>query len=355
MRAAAVSTRTLQSVETAPPPASPAPIFHAFFGYLATAALGAAVRLGIFEALAERACDTRELAERVSADRRGTRILAEALAALGFLEPDGAGWRLTPVASSFLVRGRPAYLGDLANIFYSSWQWQGLLGLEGAVRAGGTVLPEQDLEVPLHDFWQTYASSWEGASISSAQALSEILGPWIAQRRPFSSLDLACGGGWYSFALATAHEHAQITLLDQPHVIAAARQGAERRGLLARTSFIEGDMFEVPLGGPYDLVIASNLLHLLGGGECRRLLRLIAPALKPDGRLAIHEFAARSSPAQEPTPRLFSLIMLVRTHHGQAHSLADYEQMLSDTGYAPPELHELAGEPTCVLLTQRAG
>lgn len=349
-----MSSTEITATGTAGRQDSPEPIFHAFFGYLATAALGTAVRLRMFDALAEEPLDSRTLAERLGAAERGTRILAEALAALGFLEPDPAGWRLAPVATSFLVGGQPAYLGSLASIFYSDWQWRGLLALEDAVRAGGAVLEDQDLEAPQHEFWETYVNSWAGASVASAAALAEILSPWIASRRPFYSLDLACGGGWYSFALASAHQHAKITLLDQPHVIAAVRRGAQQRGLEERTRLIEGDMFEAPLGGPYDLVIVSQLLHCLGEEQCVRLLRRISGALKPDGRLAIHDFATRESPAQEPTPRLFSLIMLVRFHHGEAHSLADYERMLEAAGYAQPELHELPGQPTSVLLATRA-
>ncbi len=350
-----MSTPTLAAT-TAPEQrlVSPQPIFQTFFGYIATAALGTAVRLGLFDALGDGARDARAVAEETGADERGVRILLEALTALHLLEPDPAGWRLAPVASSFLVRGGPAYLGDLASVFYSDWQWRGFLTLPDAVRTGGSVSADQDLDVPLHEFWATYAHSWAGASGASAAALAEILGPWASARRPFESLDLACGGGWYSFALASACAHAQITLLDQPHVIVTARRNAEARGLLERTAFIEGDMFQAPLGGPYDLVVVSQLLHMIGPEQCRRLLRRLAGALKPGGQLAIHDFASRSGPGEEPTPRLFSLIMLVRTHFGEAHSLDEYRGMLAETGFTQPELHELPGQPTCVLLSRRA-
>lgn len=329
---------------------SAAPVFQAFFGYLATAALGSGVRLGVFDALAAGPCEAAAVARAVGADARGVRILLEALAALGFVEPQAAAYRLTPVAEAFLVSSSPSYLGRLAEIFYSDWQWQGLLRLADAVRAGGPAVEDQDLEQPLHPFWETYVSSWGAAGFPAAAALTELLAPWIATRRPFASLDVGCGDGLYSFLLAEAHPQAAVTLLDQANVLATTRRLAEERGLGKRARFLAGDLFEVEFGGPYDLILASNVFHLFGADRCRRLLRRLRSALKPDGRLAIHEFAPDAS-AADPVSRLFSLIMLVRTHGGETHTLTDYRQMLAETGFTAPEVHPLERQPTSLLLS----
>lgn len=328
------------------------PVFQAFFGYLATAALGAAVQLHIFDALDAGAADAASVSRSVGADERGVRILLDALAALGFVESTMDGYRASAVADAFLVSSRPSYLGRLADIFYSDWQWHGFLRLTEAVRAGGTVSDDQDLEQPLHPFWETYVSSWGAAGFPAAARLSELLSPWISEQQSFTSLDLACGDGLYSFMLAQAHPNAAVTLLDQPHVLAATRRLAEEHGLDDRARFIEGDMFETDLGGPYDLIIASNVFHLFGDERCRELLRRLKNALSPDGRLAIHEFAADSA-SLDPVSRLFSLVMLVRTHRGETHTLADYRRMLSDTGFGDPEVHPLEGQPTTLLLSTR--
>jgi C-methyltransferase len=332
---------------------SAAPVFQAFFGYLATAALGSGIRLGVFDALAAGPREAAAVAQATGADARGVRILLEALAGLGFVERQPDGYRLTTPAEAFLVSSSPSYLGRLAHIFYSDWQWQGFLRLADAVRAGGTAVEDQDLEQPLHPFWETYVCSWGAAGYPAAAALTELLAPWIAERRPFASLDVACGDGLYSFLLAEAHPQAAVTLLDQANVLATTRRLAHERGLDERASFLEGDLFELDLGGPYDLIIASNVFHLFGADRCRRLLRRLRSALKTDGRLAIHEFAPDPVSA-DLVSRLFSLIMLVRTHGGEAHTLTDYGQMLAETGFTAPEVHRLEGQPTSLLLSRRA-
>ena len=325
-------------------------VFQAFFGYLATAALGTAVELRIFDALASGAADASSVARAVGADERGVRILLDALAAIGFVQSTPNGYRASPVADAFLVSSRPSYLGRLGNIFYSDWQWHGFLHLAEAVRAGGTATDDQDLEQPLHPFWETYVSSWGAAGFPAAARLTELLAPWISERRSITSLDLACGDGLYSFMLAHAYPHATMTFLDQPHVLAATRTLAKEHGLHDRASFIEGDMFDTDLGGPYDLIVASNVFHLFGDQRCRQLLGKLKRALAPDGRLAIHEFAADAT-NPDPISRLFSLVMLVRTHGGETHTLADYQHMLTETGFTAPEVHPLEGQPTTLLLS----
>jgi len=332
---------------------SAAPVFQTFFGYLATAALGSGVRLGVFDSLAPGPRDAPAVAQAVGADARGVRILLEALAALGFVKHQPDGYRLTPVAEAFLVSSSLSYLGRLAEIFYSDWQWQGFLRLADAVRAGGTVAEDQNLEQPLHPFWETYVCAWGAAGFPAAAALTDLLAPWIAKRRPFASLDVACGDGLYSFLLAERHPQAAVTLLDQANVLETTRRLAHERGLDERARFLEGDLFEVDLGGPYDVIVASNVFHLFGTDRCRALLRRLRSVLKPDGRLAIHEFAPDPVSA-DPVSRLFSLIMLVRTHSGETHTLTDYREMLAETGFTPPQVHPLEGQPTSLLLSQRA-
>ena len=142
-----------------------------------------------------------------------------------------------------------------------------------------------------------------------------------------------------------------LTLLDQSHVLAATRRLAKERGLDDRAAYIEGDMFETDLGGPYDLIIASNVLHLSGDEQCRQLLRRLKSALAPHGRLAIHELAPDAT-NPDPVSQLFSLVVLVRTHHGETHTLADYQQLFAEAEpSAVPRFTRSRDKPTTLLLS----
>lgn len=336
---------------------TPAPILEAMGAFQVTAVLGAAIRLGIFDAIAAGQSQVDEIAASIAADERATQILLDALAAIRFLEARDDRYALTPVTDAFLVRERPAYIGGLADVYYSDWQWHGHLQLPEAVRAGGTVGgKEQDVETLEHPFWETFATAYTGASTPFAEALADLLAPWAARRSPLEVLDVACGSGIYSLTLADRQPHARVTFLDQANVLPATHRYARELGLADRTTSIDGDMFAIPLGGPYDLAIASHVFHHFSQERCVRLMRRLRDALREGGRLAIHDFAAASSdPAEEPIPRLFSIIMLIRTRQGRAYSVADHQQMLAAAGFTAPEIHSAPGLPTRFIVAQRAG
>jgi C-methyltransferase len=337
---------------TEAPTVSPEPLMQMMQGLQATAILQAGVQLGVFDQIAAGKHDAASIAGAIGADERGVRILLDALAVLGLVEANG-GYQLAPLADSFLVTDRPAYLGGMVSILAGEWAWTGYPRLADAVRAGKTVL-DQDADTPGHSFWETFARSSTGVAATASALLAELLAPWAGRREQLDILDVACGSGLYSLTLAGQQDHARVTLLDWPNVLEITRGTAERLGLGERTSSIEGDVFEVPLGGPYDLVIASHIFHHFSAERCLALMRRLADALKPGGKLAINEFTAEGErPADEPFPRLFSVIMLVWTQEGDAHPVGMYRRLLEQSGFGPPEVHEGRGMPSRFLIAER--
>lgn len=333
---------------------SPEPIMNMMQGAQVTAILQAGVELGVFDRIAEGKNDASSIATAIGASERGTRILVDALAALGLVEQDGSGYRLSPPAATFLVSTEPAYLGAMVRIMAGEWSWIAYPRLAEAVRSGGTVL-EENVETPEFSFWETFAASSTGVAGPAAHAVAEILAPWARERDPLEVLDIACGSGLFGLTLAGQQEHARLTLLDWPNVLAITRGTVEQRGLLERTDFIEGDVFEVPLGGPYDVILASHILHHFSEDRCLQLLRRLAEALKPDGKLAINEFtAAGERIADEPFPRLFSVIMLSFSHEGEAYPVSTYRRLLEKAGFAAPEVHQGRGMPSRFLIAEKA-
>src|SRR5579863_593509 len=105
------------------PAVSPQAIFEALQGFQVTAVLGTAINLGVFDAIASGRSEAATLASFLGVDTRGLTVLLDALAAIGFLTAGVAGYEMSPVAQVFLVREGGAYLGGLADVFYSDWQW----------------------------------------------------------------------------------------------------------------------------------------------------------------------------------------------------------------------------------------
>lgn len=333
---------------------TPQPIFEALQGFQVTAVLGTAIRLGLFDAMASGKTETTSLATALGADERGLTVLLDALAATGFVNTDGPAYRPSPVAQTFLVRDGGAYLGGLADVFYSDWQWKGHLGLAEAVVHGGVTEDAQDVEAPEHPFWETFVDAWTGASFPTAHAVADVLGPWASTRPSLEILDVACGSGIYGATLAGAHDPSRVTFLDWAPVLKATRSYAEQFGVGQRAGYLEGDMFSVPLGGPYDVALASHVFHHFSPARCVELLARVKESLKPDGRIAVHDFIVTTSSAQEPAAALFSVIMLVRTASGRVYTATDYEEMLGEAGFGSPELHDIPGLPTRVMVAPAA-
>jgi cyclopropane fatty-acyl-phospholipid synthase-like methyltransferase len=241
----------------------------------------------------------------------------------------------------------------MVGILAADWTWTGYRRLAEAVRHGGTIL-DQHAETPGHEFWEKFAPSSLGIAEPASHALAELIEGWADQRKSLDILDIACGSGLYSLTLAAQHPVARATLLDWANVLEHTKANVDRLDLRERTSFIEGDVFEVALDGPYDVIIASHIFHHFSEQRCLELMRRLAKALKPDGRLVIHDFVSGSRPADDPFPYLFSVVMLAWSREGEAYSLDTYQKLLHEAGFSPPDVHGSTGMPSRFLITGHA-
>src|SRR5206468_4202784 len=100
------------------------------------------------------------------------------------------------------------------------------------------------------------------------------------------------------------------------------------------------------LGGPDDLVPASHIFHHFSEERCLQLMRRLHDALVPAGRLAVDDFMAAGSPAEQPFPYLLSVMMLTWTRY----PLSTYERLLGEAGFVRPQAHRGMGMPSTVLV-----
>ena len=331
---------------------SPKPLMRMFQGLQVIGILQAGQKLGVFDRIAEGNNRAGSIAAAIDADVRGTRILLDALAALGLLEVDSGEYRLSPLADTFLVTSRPGYLGGMMDIMASDWAWAAWPRLSDAVLSGGTIL-ETHAETPEHEFWEAYAPASVSIATADAGALADVL-EHATDGGAAEILEIACGSGLYSLTLLERHGDARTTLQDWANVLKKTRINAANMGLADRTSYVEGDVFQVPLGGPYDVIIASQIFHHFSYERCLELMRRLFEALKPGGRLAINDFVVSdASPSAAPLPFLFSALMLCWSRNGEAHSLNTYERLLRETGFVPPQVHQSVGTPSTFIIAAR--
>lgn len=315
--------------------------------------LCAGMDLAVFDTMADGPTDAETVAARLGVPARGARILLRALAAIELLKTDGERFWLAPGVDRVLVRFSSGYFGDILRHAVSRYEWDALGRLSDAVRRGGTVL-DTNAETPDYPFWADLARTPTPHTPLVADLLADALEPWAGGRERLDVLDVACGHGLYGYTVARRYPQARVRSVDWPGVLEHSRGHAERLGVLDQVELTPGDMFELPLGGPYDLTLITNVLHHFSAERAGQMLRRLAEVTRPGGRIGIVAVTADDrDPASDPVPHLFAALMLAWTHEGEPHALETYRDLLTANGFGKPRLHEVGGVPLRLLLAER--
>jgi predicted O-methyltransferase YrrM len=314
------------------------------------AALRSAIELGIFTAIGGGARTAREIGQTVRASERGTRIVCDAMTAMGFLKKAAHGrYGLTPDSAAFLDQRSPYYMGALAKLSLQADAWPHLAKPWLAVRAGGSTMGrDADMEVELAE-WKEFAGAIAPMMALPAQAFAKFLLPQSSHSR-CDVLELAAGHGLFGIALGKRNRRARITALDWPSVVRTAKANAVRAGLRDRFSTIGGSLFDVDYRGPYDLVVIANFVHMLSPEQNGRMFRKALAALRPGGRMALYEFVVNEDRASPEVSAIFAMAMLTATKGGDVYTFSELERMCREAGFPRCELHALRGLEQRVVL-----
>ncbi|HEY7390090.1 MAG TPA: methyltransferase [Bryobacteraceae bacterium] len=328
------------------PPATPERILRAQWDYAPPLILAAAVRLRIFDLLAEGPRTVAEVAQRAGASERGVRSLLNGLAGLDYLTKEpGERYRLTAESEAFLVRGKAGYLGGMfehARDLVSGW-----LDLAEVVRTGKP-LGSMSQEDSRASFFKELVVALYPMNLPMAQALGRILDV-AGRREPMRILDIAAGSGVWGIGVAQQSERATVTAVDLPQVLEVTRRFAAEAGMADRFSYIGGDAAEVDFGGGYHLAILGHILHSEGERRSRSLLRKTFGALAPGGTIAIAEFLVDADRSGPPMGVIFGLNMVLNTEEGDTFSFEEIASWLGEAGFVEPRRLDPGGPASLIL------
>lgn len=165
-----------------------------------------------------------------------------------------------------------------------------------------------------------------------------------------SVLELGCGTGTTALRLADAAQ--SITAIDfAAAMLSVARQRAEAQGV-ASVAFRQADLFdEERVPGPFDAVLAFNLLHLTG--DIARAARSAARRLKPDG-----VFISKTICLGEPDALRYRLIVSVLRRFGVLPAMAyvsaaALEQAIEGAGFRIIERGDYPASPRSRFIVAR--
>lgn len=324
-------------------PVTPERIWQIITGYQMTAAIKAAIELGVFTHIAEGKTTSAAVAEASGSAERGIRILCDTMAVLGFLGKSGDQYSLAEDSALFLNQNSPAYLGSVTDFILSPQQTRGLDNLTAAVRNGGAVADENASLDPESPMWATFARSMAPMMFPSAQFMASALG--YEMDAAIRVLDIAAGHGVFGITVAQHYQNAQIYAVDWRIVLEVAQENAQKFGVADRYHKIEGSAFEVDLGSGYDVVLIPNFLHHFDVRTCEGFLKRVYNVLKDDGQVLTSEFIPNDDRVSPPGEALFSLIMLAATPAGDAYTFKELRSMLEKAGFSNNEHRLMPGMP----------
>lgn len=288
--------------------------------------------LGLFDALAD---GPRPLGE-LPADARALEISVPVLKHLGLLHSDGDRVALSRAARALWERGQMPtarnfeFLQDQARMLEVLERGgpirgeQGDKGTDGGTRGDD---PEQTAR---------FLDMLYRRSEDSARQVDE----WLAPLLPGDASILDLGGGHGRYARLFADAGHTATLFDFPYVIDYAR---DRHG--DALAYIGGDFREqdADLGGPYDLVLLSNVVHGEPGEVNRQLVRRVAGVLAPGGYIVLKDMFLDQHGQDPENAVFFGLTALFYTRAGRSHPVEEARDWLTAAGLEQIHLTVLDG------------
>jgi len=157
---------------------------------------------------------------------------------------------------------------------------------------------------------------------------------------PARVLDVACGSGWSSIAMAQAYPHITVNGIDlDDDAISAARGNADQAGVANRVRFSVIDAADLRGLGRYDLVTIIEALHDMSRpvealNAARQMITDNGTVLVVDGLVA-EEFAVPASP-REQTEYGWSVVSCL------PGAMADPQTAATGAVMRPPVLHHYA-------------
>ncbi|GAB6096462.1 methyltransferase [Desulfatiferula olefinivorans] len=294
--------------------------------YWKTCTLHTGVRLDVFTLIGDTPKDAAAICRDLDGDLRAVTTLLNALCAMGLLSKRGDVYANTQESLRYLSKGSSSYIGYIIlhhQQLVDSWNRMGDAVLTGKpTRLRVSHAGEEERE--------NFLMGMFNLAMGMAPALAEALDLSGCSRL----LDFGGGPGTFAVHFCLANPQLRATVFDLPTTRHFAEKTIARFGLSDRIDFVEGSFLDKNQLDQYayDAAWLSHVLHGEGPDQAEAVIAHAATALRPGGRLYIHEFILDDTLASPLQPALFSLNMLVGTEAGRAYSEGQIRDMMKRQG-----------------------
>lgn len=288
---------------------------------------------GIFKVLAgDVGATLQELAAQTVLNECGTDVFLRILASLDLVVNDGGRYRLSSLATEYLLEDSPYYAGyalymdlkqDLPPAFLKD-QTVGVRPLDAR--------PAWPLPLRLRiQHSRNFAPTVVAVRTGEFNQLKHVI-------------DIAGGSGVLAIPLALDHPDVRITLVELPSALDGVQEFIEAYGIDLNVRLAGMDVLVDDWSfGPCDGIFFGNFFHANDDAACGVLARKAFEALPAGGRVWLHEVLFNEDRSGPLLAALWNANMSVRRKGARQRTASELSQLLQSAGFIPRKTIPTAG------------
>jgi ubiquinone/menaquinone biosynthesis C-methylase UbiE len=299
--------------------------------YVASAALGAAIELGLFWLLTEQPLDAAGVAQALNIPIRRCQYWLQLLHSMGVIDQVPAGYAPSDLARSAIL--------DACS--QESWallaqedreKFPSVCDLAVHIKEPGSIKTAQARTTL--SYVERMASDPDRARRFTRmlyelhQPLANRLTELLDMTGVHRLLDLGGGSGVVSMALLRRHPHLTSTVVDIENVCLAGREIAQENSLSDRITYHAADFVHDELPGGYDMVLHCDI-----GLYQEELYHKLWAALNSGGRLVMVEHFAPAKDVVHPASLYWIFLDSLADPDVSVRTVAEIQSQLTQAGF----------------------
>ncbi len=246
--------------------------------YGQSAALMAAVELGVFTAIAKGAGTFDEIAKAVGILPTNAERLVVLLCAAGLVEREGGRLRNAGDVERFLVEGEPGYMGPWITFTKPQWNEWGRL-------AEHLRVPKLKTMGSIGDFTVEKARQYHQATYSIGMGAGRRFVRQVDLSQKSRIMDIGGGSGAYCIQAAKQHANIRGVVLDLAPVVVVTREFLAENGVADRITAEPCNFVTDPFPTDCDVAIMASNLPMYSRAVIASVIRKTFDALLHGGQM----------------------------------------------------------------------
>jgi predicted O-methyltransferase YrrM len=324
------------------PKISPEPIAEMIHGYRMSHILLTAVEKGVFTRLSE-SKSAKDIAEEIGTKPRATEKFLNVLVTLGLLAKSDNKYVNMVDAETFLVEGKPHYIGNYVRMTVGSNLR--LSYLDEVLKNGGAL--QERSEEYAFDEVQILGLA-EGALCRGIPVIFDTLKDVQEFANAKRILDLGGAHGVYSMAFARKDSVSEVTMFDRPHVIEFAKEFIAKHEMEDQIKLIAGDFNNDDIGNGYDLVFVSHVFYRKEGIES--VLSKIYDSLDNNGAVILNHWVVDENRTGPRISVIFDLYTSIMNRDCHVYTPNEYADLLKEAGFSKVHIFDIQTPPNPSML-----